>query len=154
MENAANLADVETYQSKVGEMRLGASWFYWVAIAAVLSTFLVYFVNFQTHFLGLGVNEYLDGRALAGTGDAARWGTILLQVAIAGILAAFGYFAWKGSDIAFILGMFLYFVDAVVLLGFREIFAFGFHLFALFFMFKGLLASRRRFDPSVDATGA
>lgn len=154
MENAANLADAETYQAKVGEMRLGASWFYWVAIAAVLSTFLVYFVNFQTHFLGLGVNEYLDSRALGGTGDAARWGTIILQIAIAGILAAFGYFAWKGSDIAFILGLFLYFVDAVVLLGYREIFAFGFHLFAMFFIFKGLLASRRRFDPSVDATGA
>jgi hypothetical protein len=154
MENAANLADIETYQSKVSEMRTGASWFYWVAIAAVLSTFLVYFVNFQTHFIGLGVNEYLDARALASGSDTLRWGTILLQIAIAGILAAFGYFAWKGSDIAFILGLFLYFVDAVVLLGYREIFAFGFHLFAMFFIFKGLLASRRRFDPSVDATGA
>ena len=154
MENAANLADVETYHAKVSEMRTGASWFYWVAIAAVISTFLVYFVNFQTHFIGLGVNEYLDSRAIAVGSDAARWGTIALQVAIAGILAAFGYFAWKGSDIAFILGLFLYFVDAVVLLGYREIFAFGFHLFAMFFIFKGLLASRRRYDPSVDATGA
>jgi hypothetical protein len=153
MENAANLADVETYHAKVYEMRMGASWFYWVAIAAVLSTFLVYFVNFQTHFIGLGISEYLDARALA-NGDAARWGTIALEIGLAGILAAFGYFAWKGSDFAFILGMFLYFVDAVVLLGYREVFAFGFHLFAMFFMFKGLLASRRRFDPSVDATGA
>lgn len=154
MENAANLADVETYQSKVREMRTGASWFYWVAIAALVSTFLVYFFNFQTHFIGLGVSEYLDGRALASGSDMARWGTIALQIAVAGILAAFGYFAWKGSDVAFILGLFLYFVDGVVLLGYREIFAFGFHLFAMFFIFKGLLASRRRFDPSVDATGA
>ncbi len=154
MENAANLTDIETYQSKVGEMRTGASWFYWVAIAAVISTFLVYFVNFQTHFIGLGISEYLDGKLGASGSDSLRWGTILIEVGIAGILAAFGYLAWKGSDLAFILGLFLYFVDAIVLLGYREIFAFGFHLFAMFFIFKGLLASRRRFDPSVDATGA
>jgi hypothetical protein len=50
--------------------------------------------------------------------------------------------------------MFIYFFDSVVLLGYREFFAFGFHLFCIFFLFKGLLASRRRYDPSVDATGA
>ena len=154
MENAANLTDLETFQAKVAEMRMGASWFYWVAIAAVVSTLLVYFVNFQTHFIGLGISEYLDGRALAGGSETARWGMIAIEIALAGMLAAFGYFASKGNDVVFIIGLFLYFVDAVVLLGYREIFAFGFHLFAMFFIFKGLLASRRRYDPSVDATGA
>jgi hypothetical protein len=45
--------------------------------------------------------------------------------------------------------MFLYVIDAMILIAFRDMFAFGFHMVAVFFLFKGLLASRRRLDPSV-----
>ena len=154
MQDAANLTDLNSDDAKVGEMRAGANWFYWVAILAVIGTFLVYFFDFQTHFINLGTSQYLDGRFAAGSPETAKWMMFFFDIALAGIIAAFGYFARKGSDLAFIIGLFLYFVDAVVLLGYREIFAFGFHLFAMFFIFKGLLASRRRYDPSVDATGA
>ena len=34
--------------------------------------------------------------------------------------------------------MFLYAIDAMILIGFRDIFGFGFHLVALFYMFNGL----------------
>jgi hypothetical protein len=154
MENAGNLTDLESQRSKVAEMRMGANWFYWVAILAILNVMLVYFVNFQTHFFGLGMSQYLDSRAFANNVETEKWMAFALGLAIAGIIAAFGYFASKGSDLAFIIGLFVYLFDAVVLLGYREFFAFGFHLFAMFFIFKGLLASRRRYDPSVDATGA
>ena len=75
---------------------------------------------------------------------------LLANIGIALVLAGFGYLSRRGNDVAFIIGMFLYVFDTIVVLGYREFFAFGFHLMALFFMFKGLLASRRRYDPSVE----
>jgi hypothetical protein len=86
--------------------------------------------------------------------EAQRLTGLAINIGIAGIIAAFGYLTRKGGDVAFIVGMFLYVFDAVISLGYRDFFGFGFHMFALFFMFKGLLASRRRYDPSVDYTGA
>ena len=138
---------------KVSAMRFGANWFFWVAILAAVSSLLVHFFNFYDHFVGLGVSHYFELNAAAGT-DSQRITALLISLAATGLLAVFGYFARHGNDIAFILGMFLYFIDGVVLLGYREFFAFAFHLFAIFFLCKGLLASRRRYDPSVDATGA
>jgi hypothetical protein len=45
--------------------------------------------------------------------------------------------------------MFLYVADAMLILSYKDFFGFSFHLLALFFMFKGLLGSRKRYDPSV-----
>ncbi len=154
MEHAATFTDLKSDDAKVAEMRFGANWFFWLSILAIASTLLIYFFNFATHFVGLGVNQYVDANAAAAGGETQRWAAFALNLGFAGIFALFGYFARKGNDLAFIVGIFLYFVDAVILLGYREFFAFGFHLFVMYFLFKGLLASRRRYDPSVDATGA
>ena len=35
MENAASLTDLNSDDAKVAEMRMGANWFFWVAILAV-----------------------------------------------------------------------------------------------------------------------
>lgn len=154
METTASFVDLTSDDAKVAEMQMGANWFYWVAILAAAASLIYHFADFATHLVGLGVSQYVDANAAASGLASQKWGALLISLGFAGTLAAFGYFARKGNDLAFILGMFLYFFDAVVLLGYREFFAFGFHLFALFFIAKGLLASRRRYDPSVDATGA
>ncbi len=166
MEHAANPPDLTTDDAKVAEMRRGANWFFWVAILAVVPMFLIvvgkaivspsmiYLGDSANHLVGLGTSLYVDSNAAASGVENQQLIAFAIDMGLAGILALFGYFARKGNDFAFILGMFLYFFDAVILLGYREFFAFGFHLFALFFIAKGLLASRRRYDPSVDATGA
>jgi hypothetical protein len=41
-----------------------------------------------------------------------------------------------------VLGIFLYTIDAFLTIGLRDFFGFGVHLIALFFLVKGLLASR------------
>jgi hypothetical protein len=152
MEHAASLTDLNSENAKVAEMRMGANWFFWVAILSLISSLLVWYYGFANHLVGLGINEYFAHQAAAG--NSGPMFALAMSFVFAAILAGFGYFARKGNDVVFILGAFLYFVDAVVLLGYREFFAFSFHIFALYFIFKGLLASRRRYDPSVDATGA
>lgn len=154
MEHAATFTDLNSDDAKVAEMRFGANWFFWLAILAIASSLLIHFFNFANHIVGLGTSQYVEANATTAGGETQRWAALALDIGIAGIFALFGYFARKGNDLAFIVGIFLYFVDAVILLGYREFFAFGFHLFVMYFLFKGLLASRRRYDPSVDATGA
>lgn len=143
----------ETY--KVREMQLGANWFLWVSILAVINSLIVWYFGLPSLFFGLGTTQYVDAHLLAaGAPENQRLAGLAINIGIAGLIASFGYLTRKGGDVAFVIGMFVYFFDAVVTLGYRDFFAFAFHLFALFFMFKGLLASRRRYDPSVDYTGA
>jgi hypothetical protein len=139
---------------KVREMQLGANWFFWVAILAVINSFLVYYFGIPSLFFGLGTAQYVDAQMVAAGPETQRLTGLAVNFGIAGIIASFGYLTRKGGDVAFIIGMFLYVFDSVIALGYRDFFGFGFHMFALFFMFKGLLASRRRYDPSVDYTGA
>lgn len=139
---------------KVREMQLGANWFFWVAILGGMNSLIVWYFGLWSQFFGLGTTQYVDAHMVAVGTESQRLTGLAINIGIAAIIAAFGYLSRKGSDVAFIIGMFLYVFDAVVSLGFRDFFGFGFHMFALFFIFKGLLASRRRYDPSVDYTGA
>jgi len=139
---------------KVREMQLGANWFFWVAILGVINSLIVWYFGLWSQFFGLGATQYFDAQMVAAGAESQRLTGLAINIGIAAVLAAFGYLTRKGGDVAFIIGMFLYVFDSVIALGYRDFFGFGFHMFALFFMFKGLLASRRRYDPSVDYTGA
>jgi hypothetical protein len=138
---------------KVVEMHRGANWFYYVAILAALNSIVAVFTGMFGFALGFGISAYVDGRMLTnigqGSDESVRWLGVAINILIAAVFAAFGYFARKGSDIAFIVGMFLYVADAMLILMYRDIFGFAFHILALFYMFKGLLGSRKRYDPSV-----
>ena len=152
--NIAGVSGPVTEVYKVREMQLGANWFFWVSILAVINSALVYYFRIPSLFFGLGSTQYVDAHMVAAGPETQRLAGLAINLGIAGVIAAFGYLSRKGGDVAFIVGMFLYVFDSVIALGYRDFFGFGFHLFALFFMAKGLLASRRRYDPSVDYTGA
>ncbi len=138
-----------SFYTKVSDMHRGAEWFFWIAALSVINSLVVTFGAMGDTLFGLGGTRVIDQYLRAGSlGGVEAWWlplSLLLPLAFAGL----GYLAWRGSDKAFIIGMFLYAVDAMIVIGFRDFFAFGFHLVALFFMFKGLLASRKRYDPSV-----
>ena len=74
----------------------------------------------------------------------------MLDILIALAFAGFGWFAKRGSDLAFVVGMFLYVVDAMLSIGLRDFWGFGFHLIALFLIFKGLLASRHARENAIS----
>jgi hypothetical protein len=149
MQSVADVRGPVSEAPKVRDMHLGANWFLWVSILSVFNTLIITFFNVGNVLIGLGTTRYVEA-TVGAAGGSQRWAAFAINLGLAGLLAAFGYLTRKGNDVAFILGMFLYFADAVVTLGYRDFFGFGFHLFALFFMFKGLLASRRRYDPSAE----
>ena len=153
MEESYRIHETMAPGEKVVEMRRGANWFYYVAILAALNAIVTMFTGMFGFALGFGVSYYVDGRMLTeigqGSPESVRWAGVGINILIAGVFAAFGYFARKGSDIAFIVGMFLYVADAMLILMYRDSIGFAFHVLALFYMFKGLLGSRKRYDPSV-----
>ena len=127
----------------------GADWFLWLAILSVINSLIVYFYNIPNTPVALGITQWLDGTH-AGIGSAMSNGWLVTNILIAGALAMFGVLARRGSDVAFVVGIFLYVIDAFLVIGLRDLFGFGVHLLGLFFLFKGLLASRHIRENAVS----
>ncbi len=127
----------------------GADWFFWLALLSVVNSLIVYFYNTPNTPIALGITQWLDGTN-GGIGSAMTTGWLMINILIAVCLAMFGLFARKGSDVAFIVGIFVYAVDAFLMIGVRDVFGFGVHLLGLFFLFKGLLASRHLRENAVS----
>lgn len=119
----------------------GADWFFWLAILSVINSLIVWYYNIPNTPVGLGITQWLDGTH-SGIKASLTTGWLVTDILIAAVLAMFGLLARRGSDIAFVVGIFLYIIDAFLMIGLRDLFGFGVHLVGLFFLFKGLLASR------------
>jgi hypothetical protein len=122
-------------------VRHGADWFFWLAILSVINSLVVFYYQTPNSPVALGITQWLDGTSAAFNGSMTA-GELLTNILVAGVLAAFGFMARRGSDLAFVVGIFLYVIDAMLIIGLRDFFGFGVHLIALFFIVKGLLASR------------
>lgn len=124
----------------------GAHWFYWLAAASVANSLIVFFFNTPNSMAAFGVTRWIDGTAGALTADGVvppmQLTALIINILIAVGFAGFGYLASRGSDRAFVLGIFLYVIDAMLIIGLRDFFGFGFHLVGLYFLTRGLLASR------------
>lgn len=132
----------------------GANWFFWLAVLSIINSLLVYYLQIKNTPFALGITQWLDGTAGGWnnvvSGIAMTEKALAINLVIALLLAGFGYLARRGSDLAFVLGMFVYLMDGLLVLGLKDFFGFAFHLFALFFLFKGLLASRHLRENAVS----
>jgi hypothetical protein len=127
----------------------GADWFFWLAILSMINSLIVYYYQIPNTPVALGLTQWLDGTSGAFNASMSS-SELVTNILIALVLAAFGYLARRGNDIAFVLGMFLYLIDAFLLIGLRDFFGFGVHIIALFFLFKGLLASRHLRENAIS----
>ncbi|HVQ55587.1 MAG TPA: hypothetical protein VMS29_02435 [Pyrinomonadaceae bacterium] len=127
----------------------GANWFFWLAILSVINTLIVYQYHTPNTPIALAITQWLDGTS-AGLNPTMSNRSLIVNLLIAGALAGFGLLARRGSDLAFVLGIFLYVVDAMLAIGLRDVFGFGVHLIGVFFLFKGLLASRHVRENAVS----
>ncbi|HUR96661.1 MAG TPA: hypothetical protein VMZ26_01210 [Pyrinomonadaceae bacterium] len=126
-----------------------ADWFFWLAILSIINSLVVYYYQIPNSPIALGITQWLDGTSGVFNG-AMSSSELFTNILIAGVLAAFGYMARRGSDIAFVVGIFLYVIDAFLIVGLKDFFGFGVHLIALFFIVKGLLASRHIRENAVS----
>lgn len=137
---------VEDYQL-MSQMKSGANWFYWIAGLSLINSLVLIFGGNWSFFAGLAVTQLVDVIILNVIKETnASFLTIvalLIDLAIAGIFVICGFFAGKMQNWAFIFGMVIYALDAVLIFLLGGYFAAGFHVFALFMIFRGLMAARK-----------
>jgi hypothetical protein len=130
-----------------GQVRLirsGANWFIWIAGLSLVNSVLFAIGSNWAFFLGLGATQFVDafGKEII-TGTTGQVLALVVDVLIAGIFVGIAFVARNGTQWAFILGMVLVVLDALLLAWVTDWAAVAFHGLALYFMVRGFQASRR-----------
>jgi len=130
----------------VNTVKVGGRTFYWIAGLSVINSLATIFGGGIFFVIGLAATLMVDGIAkgisqqLGGSPIILLMG-FLFAFLIDAVFILFGYFAAKGHRWAFIVGMILYGLDALVFLAFKDWIAAGFHAFFLWQLFNGLRAA-------------
>lgn len=136
-------------------VKAGAGWFLTVAILSMVNSVLSMSGAKIRFIFGLGIAQFVDALAhQAGqTGFALD---LVINGLVAGVFVLFWSFAKKGQHWAFLTGMAVYAVDALVMLYFQDILALAFHAYALYRMYSGMsgIASLRVVEQQMTPAGA
>lgn len=126
-------------------VRGGGAWFFWIAGLSLINSIVIHTGGNFNFVVGLGVTAIAD--AVFSSPKlylpVLAW---LFGAVVLGMFVFFGVFARKGRMWAFVTGMVLYALDAVLYAvvpdtpGWLPI---GFHAFALFSMWGGLQAAQK-----------
>ncbi|MCB0496003.1 MAG: hypothetical protein KDC79_07690 [Cyclobacteriaceae bacterium] len=118
-------------------VKSGANWFYWIAGLSLINSIMVYSGSNYSFILGLGFTQIVDGVVYELLGSSFSILGFVFNVIVIGIFVTFGFYANKFSKSAFIAGMIVYGLDALIFLLVGDWLGLGFHVFALFMIFKG-----------------
>jgi hypothetical protein len=128
-------------------MRSGAHWFYWIAALSVINSLLIFVGSSFGFLLGLGVTEFIatiiDSAKLNPLSGVVTFVGIGAELFIAGMFAAFGYYASQGKTWAFMTGLTIYGLDALFSLYFGMTMSAILHLLALWFIYSGFTAQQK-----------
>jgi len=128
------------------QLQSGAGWFIWIAGLSLVTSILWHVGSGMGFIFGLGITQVIDAIAMGVSEEASNpaitYIALVIDVVIAGVFALFGVFAKKKQQWAFIVGMLLYVLDALIFLLVKDFLSLGVHAFALFCIFKGFKACR------------
>jgi hypothetical protein len=127
----------------------GARWFWWIAGLSLVNTVLMHGGSDTSFVIGLGFTMMSDAifqelKAVAFVIDALAIGAIF----------GLGWFAGKGHVWAFVTGIVLYSIDALIYLPLEAWMSVGFHVFALVFIVKGMNALRAALKAAANPAEA
>jgi magnesium-transporting ATPase (P-type) len=139
-----NVLDNSTIQklNLISSYRSGGRWFYWIAGLSLVNTIIYYFGSGMYFVVGLGIMQFVE-RFFSSFGNLGIIAYIIIDLLIAGVYVAIGYFALKGEKLAFILGFIFYFIDTLLFVYVKDIFSIIFHIYVLFNMFVGYGAFKK-----------
>jgi hypothetical protein len=130
-----NLVEMKLRAERV--VRTGAGWFLTIAILSMVNSVLAMSGAHLRFIFGLGIAEFVDALAhQAGQSGVAL--DLVINGFVAGVFVLFWNFARKGDKWAFLAGMALYVVDALVMLYFRDILAVAFHAYGMYRIYTGM----------------
>ncbi len=149
IENGTPKEGIQYYQEDkktqlLRSIKNGANWFYWIAGLSLVNTILLLSGSTTRFVVGLGVTRIIDelGSQMASQiSGIIGFTAIGINIIIIAAFVAFGYFAGKGRRWAFLTGMILCSMDGAIFIIFRDFFALGFHVLAVYSIFKGYRAN-------------
>lgn len=128
------------------QLRSGADWFFWIAGLSAVNSVVALLGGGVNFLAGLGITQLMDGISLVFAEgvppEGITWIKItafLFDLSIASIFVGFGFLA-RRHKWAFIVGMVIYALDMLIFLIGPDLFSIGFHLWALFGLYRGLTA--------------
>jgi hypothetical protein len=131
----ANVVEQKLRAERV--VKAGAGWFLTIAVLSMVNSVLSMTGAHIRFIFGLGIAEFVDGLAhQAGqTGFALD---LVINGFLAGVFVLFWNFARKGERWAFVVGMALYILDALVTLYFQDWLAVAFHAYGVYRIYTGM----------------
>ncbi len=122
-------------------VRNGANWFYWITGLSLVNSVIALAGGGVRFIVGLGFTQIID--AFASQAKVGMAVPLVLDIFASGIFVLFGLQANKRRNWAFLSGMILYGLDGLLLVLFKDIFGIGFHLYALYCIYKGMKANEQ-----------
>jgi hypothetical protein len=132
----------------------GARWFFWIAALSLITSLIMLYGSHWGFILSLGITQIIDAiasEAGAGAGSIVKAVAFALDLSVAGIFALFGVFAGKKHLWAFVTGMVLFGLDALIFLLAQDWFGIAFHAYALYGIFAGFRACRKLLALQAEA---
>ena len=133
-----------------GQAKSGAGWFFWIAILSLINSLISLFGGSWNFLIGLGITQFIDGMAMAvaeesaaETAMVAKLFAFFLNLIVAAIFILFGVLSRKGKKVPFVIGMVLYSLDGLLFLAVGDYLSFGFHLFVLYWLYRGFKAVKQ-----------
>jgi hypothetical protein len=128
------------------EVMSGANWFWWIAGLSVVNSIMMHSGSDRSFVIGLGFTLVADVvfkevKIIAFAIDAVA------LLAICGL----GFFSRKGHFWAFVTGIVLYSLDALIYVAFQDWMSVGFHGLALFYLIRGAKQLRTALKAAAEA---
>lgn len=136
-------AQIEMKMRLEGQLKGGASWFYWVGALSLINSLLFMSGSTMGFIFGLGITQVFDaigGELSEEMGTIAKVVAFAFNCLIAGVYGVFGVFSHKRYTAVFITGLLFYGLDGLLCLLAQDWFSVAFHAFAGFSIFKGMQA--------------
>jgi hypothetical protein len=119
-------------------------WFAAIAVFSIINSLLILFKSSTIFAIGLGITTVIDG-FMSGmlkevSGNAAIIITVIgfvINLCVIGIFVLIWFLARNGSRAAYITGMVLYALDAIIFLLVKDWLGVGLHAFFLYSLFNG-----------------
>lgn len=129
-----------------GRLKSGANWFYWLAALSLVNSIIVMADGSWTFLFGLGIAQVVDGFVVGFIEEMPNSAVALKSVGFGLVLLISGFFIMLGwlanqrKRWAFLVGLIIYGIDALILVMFGDFLGFAFHFWVGFGLLGGLRA--------------
>jgi hypothetical protein len=125
--------------------RSGANWFYWIAGLTLVTSIISLLGGGWRFFLTLAITQIVDGLAVLASenlGEATKVIALVIDIFVTAVFAAVAYFAGKKQFWAYLVGMILFGLDALLSIVIFDWIGIIVHGIVLVLMIRGYLAGR------------